>query len=522
MPARSRKRRRRVAQELPEGDEVDKFHERRDKIMLNKDDDDEEEEDDAQEAILDLDIGSSSDSDDYDENYEKMMAEDDEEKFQARREQLLKEEKMAEKAWKNNEFYGADTSMYEVESDEEIAEQEEEAAISMQKKQAEDLEEEYDGIMEDLLASGKRLKKREADQADAAAAAAKLHSELNDMAFLGDAGVTPETVDRDLSKLSKEEKLEILETEAPELVGLLEDLQEHVQQMIDLPSSPARLASACYAVNLAFYLLLKSTDSQAIKEHPVMGRLARFQQIAEAAKESMSNKLPRGTSNGIAKKSDARQTQSTEKKVKKTKKSAKLEETPKASSVKKKKKKKKAKISAKKTSRKSDGMEDYFMQLGKAPAEDDRGASEHPGVGGIPADGESEFANDEFDEDEFAFMEMMQRAQEAKEKGKLKKEAKKAGPKKPKGIFLQPEDPDKIHQDGRRKAAKKILKNRGLTRVRNKKYRTPHLRARHKYDKAMKKRRDQVRDFKGSEAARYVGEKTGIKANIIKSTKIKL
>uniref|UniRef100_A0A7S2X7F8 Sas10 C-terminal domain-containing protein n=1 Tax=Lotharella oceanica TaxID=641309 RepID=A0A7S2X7F8_9EUKA len=238
----------------------------------------------------------------------------------------------------------------------------------------------------------------------------------------------------------------------------------------------------------------------------------------------MPDEPPSATSNVVKKKREAKS--SSNKKVKKKKKkqkSSKLKETPaKTTSA---KKKKKSKKSAKKTPRKSDGMEDYFMQLGKEPTDDDPSASgallEERGLPVLPGDGEGDFMDDEFGEDDFAFMQMMQKAAQ-EEKKASKKEPKKAGPKKQKGIFLTAEDPDKIHQDGRRKAAKKILKNRGLTRVRNKKYRTPHLRARHKFEKAMKKRRDQVRDFKGSEAARYLGEKTGIKANIIKSTKIKL
>jgi hypothetical protein len=89
------------------------------------------------------------------------------------------------------------------------------------------------------------------------------------------------------------------------------------------------------------------------------------------------------------------------------------------------------------------------------------------------------------------------------------------------GALLDPKEPDQLHEDGRRKAHKRILKNRGLTRIRNKKDRTPHLRNRRKYERATKKRRHMVAEYHGSNQAGYSGEKTGIKDTLVRSTKFK-
>ena len=72
-------------------------------------------------------------------------------------------------------------------------------------------------------------------------------------------------------------------------------------------------------------------------------------------------------------------------------------------------------------------------------------------------------------------------------------------------------------------ASESILRNRGLTRFRGTKGRkkAPIARVKHreKHAKAVKKRTALVRQFSGV-ADSYAGERTGIKANISRSTKL--
>mmetsp|Transcript_16748 Transcript_16748/g.27249 ORF Transcript_16748/g.27249 Transcript_16748/m.27249 type:complete len:245 (+) Transcript_16748:53-787(+) len=230
----SKKNKRSYEQPIP-SNELDEFHKEVDEdgnIMFgeNKDDDDS----DAQEPMLDLDIGSSSDDDEYDDNYRRMQEEEEEEKYRVEKEKAIRDEKLQEKSWARSAAYGADTSMYEVESDEEIAEREEEAAILMQREQAEEMEDEYEGMMEDLIASGRAAavtsKKRKQAPDEDIGAGTRLHSELNSISLLESSSSAPvEAVQRDLSKLSKDDLLGIINAEAPELLMLLAELKDNLE-----------------------------------------------------------------------------------------------------------------------------------------------------------------------------------------------------------------------------------------------------------------------------------------------------
>ncbi|GAB5370445.1 hypothetical protein AAMO2058_001493500 [Amorphochlora amoebiformis] len=573
----TRRRAKHPEPELP-ADEVDAFHEQNDRVMLDGADPNSEEDEDFKdpESMLDLDVGSS-DSEDYDENWKRIQEEEEEEKFQADRELMLKQEASTTKNWKKNEFYDADTKYYEVESDDEAAQWEEEEATNLQKQAANDIEKDYTGMMEDLIRSGagsRTAKPAPTAEGTDEFVATKLHSELNEISFIEDGGegMEGEKVERDITNLTKEQKLEILEAEAPELPGLLEELHYQLQILKKKASKYpvlARLASSAYAVNIAFYLLLKSDDSQMVREHPVMGRLMKFKMASDSLnevneeedggeKESSKSKAVGEIStirNGTQGTAEINGDSKKKKKKKKTKKAAKAE--IKKHGVEKKKKKKlkkrkkvgsadvdvdvdadaradedkyflsltvtdKAEKSSKKRkkSSKSD-LSDYY----EGSASTTTPTQVETGANGIGEDDEkfNQFL-DQFDQGlqhQITDLDSEQANPKPKRSKKKKKQESKDGKKKFSGVLLNREEPQKIHADGRRMAHKRIIKNRGLTRVRNKKFRTPHLRARHKYDRAMKKRRDQVRDWQGSKAASYKGEKTGIKPNIIKSVQFK-
>lgn len=89
-------------------------------------------------------------------------------------------------------------------------------------------------------------------------------------------------------------------------------------------------------------------------------------------------------------------------------------------------------------------------------------------------------------------------------------------------VHYPEKDWDELPREGtvRRGATKDIIKNRGLTKVRPKDKANPRIRHRKAYDKALQRRRSQVREYRGSNPA-YGGEKTGIKTNLVKSVKLK-
>lgn len=66
-----------------------------------------------------------------------------------------------------------------------------------------------------------------------------------------------------------------------------------------------------------------------------------------------------------------------------------------------------------------------------------------------------------------------------------------------------------------RKATQKILKNRGLVASRPKENRNPRVKKRLRYQKALKRRKGQVAALRTNEADQYMGEKSGIRSDVI-------
>jgi len=72
--------------------------------------------------------------------------------------------------------------------------------------------------------------------------------------------------------------------------------------------------------------------------------------------------------------------------------------------------------------------------------------------------------------------------------------------------------------DGRRAIGYDIAKNKGLTIKRKKELQNPRVKHRVRFNKALKKRKSQVREPR-KELVKYDGERTGIKANVVRSVK---
>lgn len=75
--------------------------------------------------------------------------------------------------------------------------------------------------------------------------------------------------------------------------------------------------------------------------------------------------------------------------------------------------------------------------------------------------------------------------------------------------------------DGRRQASAKIVDNKGIRRYRNKEDKNPRVKHRRRFEKAVQKRKGLVKEFAGSAAAGYGGERTGIKASLSRSVSLK-
>lgn len=80
---------------------------------------------------------------------------------------------------------------------------------------------------------------------------------------------------------------------------------------------------------------------------------------------------------------------------------------------------------------------------------------------------------------------------------------------------------DETVEDGHKRAASyEIMKNKGLTPHRKKANRNPRVKKREAYDKAIIRRKGQVRDVVQGQAGAYSGELTGIKAGISRSRRM--
>lgn len=113
---------------------------------------------------------------------------------------------------------------------------------------------------------------------------------------------------------------------------------------------------------------------------------------------------------------------------------------------------------------------------------------------------EPDFELDEVDDE--AFMKRMM----AKKAKKEAKAARKEELNKPHVYSFK----DDVDEDTRRKATTQVLKNRGLTRQRPKDKKTPRVKKRLAYEKAVKRRKGAVRDVMAAPGVGYSGEASGI------------
>eukprot|EP00644_Phytophthora_capsici_P012779 jgi/Phyca11/5216/fgenesh1_pm.PHYCAscaffold_5_\ len=432
-----------------------------------------------------LELGGDEEEDEEEEEDEDMYDADAERK---------KAMQMEGKWGKNRKtFYSADTAEYELESDEEIAKDEEEAALELQRKQAEMMDDEDFGIDEPEADEEEEEEENEAAPVDDEELVGE---QLADIATLVDNGAggaeTVEQVHKDFSKMSKKDKLQIVNQSAPELLGLMSELEATTKELEEvvtpavLKLRPVRRKSRQlqmglrylmtrqnlllnYSANISFYLLLRA-EGKSVSDHPVLmhllllkKQLNKLQALNEVLDSQLQDLLTK-------------------------------------------------ELPAEREPKTDDGLDKFFTKA-------DRKRS---------ADGEKVSAKKqkkqkktaEVSADELAEAELFYE-QTARDQAEVKKAKKDFYTHETPAALSSDEDSDLEGEGGKRGASYQIMKNKGLKAHKSKLNRNPRVKKRMQYRKAVIRRKGQVRDVRVGEAGKYGGETTGIKSNLSRSRKIR-
>lgn len=189
---------------------------------------------------------------------------------------------------KRKNFWSGDTADLEIGQDIEDAEDEEDAAMALRREQiAKQKESDYfDEFEDDEIIDPVSAKK-----------SSKLTAELELLSSASGQSkkISIEKLDRDISKLTKAQKLDMIRLEAPEMLGLVEELNDRVAELksriLPVIESIKEASKAkpvdddlakylevkqqlllSYCINTVFYLILKA-EGKSVKSHPVMKQL---------------------------------------------------------------------------------------------------------------------------------------------------------------------------------------------------------------------------------------------------------
>ncbi|XP_047316606.1 something about silencing protein 10 isoform X2 [Impatiens glandulifera] len=337
-------------------DEIDTFHKQRDIIPLDVNDSDDSDDE------TDLPVFDSKDDDDDDEDDDEDEDDEDMEDDSdltglaakiARQQKYLRvkeggvedethdddeEAEEKETVWgrRKEGYYGGENVDYEIQSSDEELHDEEEEVLRLQREKVKSLsaedfglehvsedENEKEPTMEEILVGGVKAKAKALKEKEA--------FDNDDMAY--------EEVEKDLNALSKEEKMEVVYSSAPELVGLLSELNSAMDELENKVNpllskvkeaqngekgsinyiELKQLLLLAYCQSITFYLLLKS-EGEPARDHPVTGRIVELKELLDKVKQLDSYlpdivedilskkehikeivKLPTLTSDGLAK-----------------------------------------------------------------------------------------------------------------------------------------------------------------------------------------------------------------------------
>uniref|UniRef100_A0A1J3JPG3 Something about silencing protein 10 n=1 Tax=Noccaea caerulescens TaxID=107243 RepID=A0A1J3JPG3_NOCCA len=328
--SKSTKPRREIVEDLYD-DDMDAFNKQRDMVPLDVNDDtDESDEDDVQPVMSLKGVDDEEDEDSEDEPENRLIAKmKSQEKFlrakfgdvddeMADDDDKEEDEKNKTSTWGRHKsaYYDIDGVDIELRSsdDEDLKEEEKEAKRLRAEQYAfitaadagleDDSEEESDRelTMEEISVKGKKGSKS-----------------ITDKKEKDDKDTHIEEIKKDINSLSKEEQMDVVYSSAPEIVGLLSELNDAVEEleskinpvMSKLKESGIPLNGGtrylevkqilllAYCQSITFYLLLKS-EGQPIRDHPVLARLVDIKALLDKVRE-LDGKLPPGFEESLAK-----------------------------------------------------------------------------------------------------------------------------------------------------------------------------------------------------------------------------
>ncbi|KAL3658336.1 hypothetical protein V7S43_016718 [Phytophthora oleae] len=435
-----------------------------------------------------LELGGDEDEEDEDEDEDMYDAD-------AERKKAMQMEGKWGKSRKT--FYSADTAEYELESDEEIAKDEEEAALELQRKQAEMMDDEDFGIDEPEADEEEEEDEEEENEVAPVDDEELVGEQLADIATLADNGAggadTVEQVHKDFSKMSKKDKLQIVNQSAPELLGLMSELESTTKELEEvvtpavLKLRPVRRKSRQlqmglrylmtrqnlllnYSANISFYLLLRA-EGKSVSDHPVLmhllllkKQLNKLQSLDEVLNDQLQDLLTK-------------------------------------------------ELPAEREPKTDDGLDKFFTKADRKRSADGEKVSAKKQT---KQKKKAEVSAEELAEAELFY------EQTARDQAELKKAKKELYTHEtPAALASSDEDSDMEGESGKRGASYQIMKNKGLKAHKSKLNRNPRVKKRLQYRKAVIRRKGQVRDVRVGEAGKYGGETTGIKSNLSRSRKIR-
>ncbi|XP_065853115.1 protein THALLO-like isoform X1 [Euphorbia lathyris] len=301
-------------------DDIDIFHKQREIISLDVNYDDGESIEDEEEPVFD-----DEDINDGDEDQEEGSEDGDDdsdeprfatelkkqqkyirEKFGTLDDEIHEEENEEDKkeVWgsKKQQYYGGKD--YEGDSsDDEALKEEEEEILRMQREKTKNLSMEDFGLDN----SDEDESERELTLEDISKAKNKVKCSLIEEVEKMN---TFEEVKKDLNALSREEQMDVVYSSAPELVGLLSELNDALEQL-ETRVNPLlskvknggfileggihylevkQLLLLAYCQAITFYLLLKS-EGQPVRDHPVIARLVEIKVLLDKTKQ-LDGSLP--------------------------------------------------------------------------------------------------------------------------------------------------------------------------------------------------------------------------------------
>ncbi|XP_042403091.1 something about silencing protein 10-like [Zingiber officinale] len=200
--------------------------------------------------------------------------------------------------WKNL-YYSADNVDYELQSsDEDFPIEEEAEVLKIQREKAKSLLMEDFGLENYEEDNTNYDKQNKTFQEDFVRKAAIMKSGFEE----NDPFRSFEEIKKDITSLSKEEQMDIVHSSAPELVGLLSELNETLVEVQKLKPALLKFGQRTdrrrvgmhfeevkyvlllvYCQTISYYLLLKS-EGHPIRDHPVVSRLVEIKDLLEKVK----------------------------------------------------------------------------------------------------------------------------------------------------------------------------------------------------------------------------------------------